>query len=130
MLFYRFRPIDNFLSTDIKECTNCEIKASQRKGELSENIIYFPTRNQLNDPLEGVRNYQWKGDKVIWQNFFRNFAIFHTLLIKELIKTNNFDPDLISFDNINVKNIESDFFNVFKKNNLKKDYLFIYLFMS
>lgn len=55
---YRFRTVDNLLGT---------------RQELQKQQIYFASPDQLNDPLEGHINLYWKGDAIIWRNFFKNY---------------------------------------------------------
>ncbi|MBF6033056.1 DUF2971 domain-containing protein [Pseudomonas sp. P155] len=57
---YRFRPVANLLGID-------------RESELEGTYIYFASPEQLNDPLEGYRELVWKGDKIIWTNFFNHY---------------------------------------------------------
>ncbi len=56
---YRFRPLDRLLD----------------KNELRNQEIYFASPDQLNDPMEGFRDIFWKGDEIVWNNFFRHFVI-------------------------------------------------------
>ncbi|WP_228892415.1 DUF2971 domain-containing protein [Pseudoduganella aquatica] len=55
---YRFRSVDNLLG---------------KRQELLQQQIYFASPDQLNDPLEGHINLYWKGDAIIWRNFFKNY---------------------------------------------------------
>jgi hypothetical protein len=55
---YRFRTVENLLG---------------KRQELQKQQIYFASPDQLNDPLEGHINLYWKGDAIIWKNFFRNY---------------------------------------------------------
>jgi len=58
--FYRFRPaaalLDGF-------------------SELERQEIYFPTVDELNDPLEGYRDIVWRGDRIVWRNLFRHYLL-------------------------------------------------------
>lgn len=58
--YYRFRSIDSLLGD---------------KKELETQTIYFASPDELNDPVEGVPNIVWSGDKIVWTNLFKNFAI-------------------------------------------------------
>ena len=40
--------------------------------ELENQTIYFASPEQLNDPMEGLRDIVWCGDKIVWTNFFKN----------------------------------------------------------
>lgn len=48
-------------------------KAIYEFNELEKQEIHFSRFNELNDPMEGFLNLYWKGDKVVWVNFFKNF---------------------------------------------------------
>ena len=43
--------------------------------ELERQTIYFAKPENLNDPMEGLSDNFWKGDRVLWENLFRNYAI-------------------------------------------------------
>lgn len=59
-LFYRFRSIDSLLG---------EYK------ELESQTIFFAEPKDLNDPMEGLRDIFWTGDKVVWTNLFKNYIL-------------------------------------------------------
>ena len=42
--------------------------------ELKKQGIYFPRLEQLNDPMEGFRDIFWRGDKIVWEIFFKHYA--------------------------------------------------------
>ena len=44
-----------------------------RFQELERQTIYFARPSELNDPIEAVRNTFWKGDQIVWENFFRHY---------------------------------------------------------
>ena len=54
--------------------------------ELKKQEIYFASPEQLNDPMEGLRDIFWRGDKIVWKNFFKHYvfclyvAYFHSLV--------------------------------------------------
>ena len=56
---YRFRSIDALLD---------------KYHELENQTIYFASPEELNDPMEGFRDIVWKGDEVVWTNFFKHFV--------------------------------------------------------
>lgn len=56
---YRFRPLKRLIEG----------------GELRNQEIYFASPDQLNDPMEGFRDVFWKGDAIVWSNFFRHYVI-------------------------------------------------------
>ena len=42
--------------------------------ELESQTIYFASPEQLNDPMEGLRDVFWHGDKIAWTNLFKNYV--------------------------------------------------------
>ncbi len=68
---YRFRSIDALLD---------------KYHELENQTIYFASPEELNDPMEGFRDIVWRGDKIVWTNFFKHYVyclhatyfLFHT----------------------------------------------------
>ena len=67
MQFYRFRSMDNLLG---------------EHQELKKREIYLASPEQLNDPMEGLRDIFWRGDKIVWENFFKHyvFCLYKSLL--------------------------------------------------
>ena len=57
--FFRFRSIDSLLG---------------KHRELEEQTIYFASPEELNDPMEGLRDIVWNGDKIVWTNFFKHYV--------------------------------------------------------
>lgn len=57
---YRFRSVDNLIG---------------KFQELEKQQIYFADLDELNDPLEGERIYFWKGDEIVWKNFFKHYLL-------------------------------------------------------
>ena len=57
--FFRFRSIDALLG---------------ERQELEEQTIYFASPEELNDPMEGLRDIVWSGDKIVWTNFFKHYV--------------------------------------------------------
>lgn len=41
--------------------------------ELEKQTIYFADAETLNDPMEGIRDIFWQGDRIVWTNFFRHY---------------------------------------------------------
>ncbi len=41
--------------------------------ELETQTIYFASPSELNDPMEGFINLVFKGDKIVWRNFFKHY---------------------------------------------------------
>ena len=56
--FFRFRSIDALLG---------------KFQELETRTIYFASPDELNDPMEGLRNIVWDGDKIVWTHFFKHY---------------------------------------------------------
>lgn len=60
--------------------------------ELLNREVYFSDLQSLNDPMEGVNNIYWNGDKIVWVKFFRVFAEYYlnntNKNIKQEIKEN------------------------------------------
>lgn len=57
---YRFRSIDALLG---------------ERAELAKQEIFFASRKQLNDPVEGYKDLFWKGDVIAWKNFLRHYVL-------------------------------------------------------
>ena len=57
--FYRFRSIDSLLG---------------KHQELEGQTIYFASPEELNDPMEGLRDIVWDGDEIVWTNFFKHYV--------------------------------------------------------
>lgn len=81
---FRYRSIDALLG--------------ERK-ELERQTIYFAPPEFLNDPMEGVRQLYWRGDRITWRNLLRHYIIclqnrfMEALLTKD---TERLDPSTIS----------------------------------
>ncbi|GFZ79737.1 hypothetical protein GCM10011531_07060 [Aquaticitalea lipolytica] len=58
-MMYRFRPIESLLG---------------KYKELENQEIYFASPEELNDPMEGLRDVFWQGDEIVWRNLFINYA--------------------------------------------------------
>ncbi|WP_417573400.1 DUF2971 domain-containing protein [Phascolarctobacterium faecium] len=82
--------------------------------ELLNREVYFSDLQSLNDPMEGVNNIYWNGDKIVWVKFFRVFAEYYLnntnknikQEIKENIKSsfiNDIDLKVLIDNIINVK---------------------------
>lgn len=61
----------------------CATKLLDKK-ELEDQYVYFSSPQDLNDPNEGVRSIVWKGDRIVWSNFFGHFLcciqVYHAAL--------------------------------------------------
>lgn len=58
-LLYRFRSIEYLLGDEYQE--------------LEKQTIYFASPEELNDPMEGLRDIVWCGDKIVWTNFLKHY---------------------------------------------------------
>ena len=56
---YRFRSVDRLLG----DCV-----------ELARQTIYFADPSKLNDPMEVIRGFVWRGDTIAWTNLFRHYV--------------------------------------------------------
>ena len=43
--------------------------------ELEKEEIYFPSPEELNDPVENLTNLFWKGDEIAWKGLFKHYII-------------------------------------------------------
>ncbi len=91
--FYRFRSIKSLLG---------------KHEELKKQEIYFASPSELNDPMEGYRDIFWKGDEIIWKNFFRHYLLcFEKTFRKYVIGGEKYHE--LSKDDIHVFEKESNF---------------------
>ena len=106
--FFRFRSIDALLG---------------KHRELEEQTIYFASPEELNDPMEGLRNTVWDADKIVWTNLFKHYIFCLNrsyLLLNITLKSRNLDvtdiPILEGWDEISIpieKNLFNDIWNRF-----------------
>lgn len=61
MRVYRFRSMEYLLG---------------KFQELENQTIYFASPDELNDPMEGLRDIVWCGDKIVWTNLFKNYVSY------------------------------------------------------
>lgn len=110
---YRFRPVDGLLGVD-------------RESELEGTYIYFASPEQLNDPLEGYRELVWKGDKIIWTNFFRHYIecifIRNMQYLAKNFTEHNFPihPHLNEAPPEHAKEIENEIYKFIENQNLQR----------
>lgn len=57
--FYRFRSVERLLGDGSEE--------------LANQSIFFASPEQLNDAMEGYRDFFWSGDLIAWKNLFRHY---------------------------------------------------------
>ena len=80
---YRFRSIDALLD---------------KFHELENQTIYFASPDQLNDPMEGLRDIVWRGDRIVWENFFKHFVFCAHLSLLQFTKVR--DSEELNPENI------------------------------
>ena len=86
MEVYRFRSIDRLLGED---------------QELENRTIYFASPDQLNDPMEGFRDIVWRGDRIVWENFYKHFV--YCLYVSSLRLTNVGDSEELGVKDIPIR---------------------------
>ena len=93
MQVYRFRSMKRLLE--------------DKYQELKKQEIYFASPEQLNDPMEGLRDIFWRGDKIVWENFFQHYVFclyqthLHFLVAGTFIQLNaNNIPILVRWDKL------------------------------
>ena len=64
--FYRIRNLESLLG---------------KYKELENQEIFFQTPENLNDPMEGFIDYVFKGDEIIWNNFFEHYIYCYTSVL-------------------------------------------------
>ena len=52
-----------------------EFNGEEGFNELENQEIYFAPYDELNDPMEGATEMFWRGDRIIWENFFRHYPL-------------------------------------------------------
>ena len=73
---YRFRRTEQLLGKD---------------KELERQEIYFPSPEELNDPVEGFKDMFWLGDEIVWKNLIKHYLLcLESICEKFLIDGENF----------------------------------------
>lgn len=68
---FRYRSIDALLG---------------KREELQRQTIFFPPPDALNDPMEGLRQMFWRGDRITWRNLLRHYVgCLHNRVIEALL---------------------------------------------
>jgi hypothetical protein len=85
---YRLRPIESLIG---------------KFNELENQEIYFASPEELNDPMEGLRDVFWQGDDIIWKNFIINYTkslekIFALVIILDESKKITADDIQVSYE--------------------------------
>ena len=93
MQVYRFRSMKYLLG--------------EKYQELKKREIYFSSPEQLDDPMEGLRDIFWRRNKILWENFFKHYVFclyqtyIHFLVAGHSIQLNaNNIPILGRWDNL------------------------------
>lgn len=75
MVMYRFRTVSNLIG---------------EFQELQKQQIYFAHPEQLNDPMEGMRRYFWRGDEIVWRNLLKHYLLCleHVVTLARLTEEN------------------------------------------
>ena len=105
--FYRFRSIDALLG---------------KHQELEAQTIYFASLEELNDPMEGLQNTVWNGDKIVWTNLFKHYVFCLNrccLLLNITLKSRKLDvadiPILERWDEISIPIEERLFYDIWDR---------------
>jgi hypothetical protein len=72
--FYRIRSLRSLLGPDDGE--------NDGFNELRKQTIFFAAPSDLNDPMEGLKDIFWRGDKIAWENLLK-----HYLMCLEMVTT-------------------------------------------
>ncbi len=117
-MMYRFRTVSNLIG-DFQE--------------LKKQQIYFAHPEQLNDPMEGMRRYYWKGDEIVWKNLLKHYLLCleHMIFIARLTEDNeqikkDDIPVSISFDNLPTEHYKDrikEIYDVFFSNSFVQNYI-------
>ena len=59
---------------DVYRFRSMEYLLGNKYQELEKQTIYFASPNELNDPMEGFRDIVWRGDIIVWTNFFKHYV--------------------------------------------------------
>ena len=59
---------------DVYRFRSMEYLLGDKYQELEKQTIYFASPDQLNDPMEGLRDIVWSGDEIVWENFFKHYV--------------------------------------------------------
>lgn len=116
--FYRFRSIENLIGS---------------RQELANQEIFFASPKDLNDPMEGFKDIFWKGDTIVWRNFFRHYIFCLERLCLLLVLVGEQEPlnvemipiigneDQLPTDE--AKNISRETWNEFSRNKTISEFM-------
>ncbi len=60
--------------TEIYRFRSTESLLGDKFNELEQQVIYFASPDQLNDPMEGFRDIFWHGDQIVWASLFKHYV--------------------------------------------------------
>lgn len=81
--------------------------------ELENQEFYFAKMEELNDPMEGYRQFFWNGDEVLWRNLFKHYllCLYNSRLLMNFVN----DEYIFSEKDINTYDSEDRFNDMRKK---------------
>jgi hypothetical protein len=56
--------------------------------ELERGEIYFPSTQELNDPMEGYKDLYWSGDRIVWRNCLKHYVLCLLLSVPLAVGSN------------------------------------------
>lgn len=63
------------------------------EDELIKSTIFCAPLEKLNDPMEGLKNIYFRGDRITWKNLFRNYVrSLYNAIELSYIAGSNYDP--------------------------------------
>lgn len=81
-IFYRFRSTKALLG---------------EHRELARQEIYFASKSELNDPLEGYANVVWQGDPILWRNLLRHYLlVLSEMIVHATVTGEEFDESRVA----------------------------------
>ena len=65
----------------------CSSRLIGKFEELQNQQIHFASPEKLNDPMEGIVEFNWSGDRIVWTNLFRNYiySLHRTIALIRLV---------------------------------------------
>lgn len=83
---YRFRRLEHILGASDGYANGFD--------ELRRQIIYFASPEELNDPIEGLKYFIWRGDEIIWKRFLKHYVMCLEQMVRVIIV--NMDVEAIT----------------------------------
>lgn len=91
-------PPDTYFENAVFRYRSTDALLGERQ-ELERQTVYFAPPEYLNDPMEGLRQVYWRGDRITWRNLLRHYVIcLHNRCIEALLTedTKRLAPNTIS----------------------------------